>query len=75
MYAIKFPNGKIDQLYVGNTKREVWYERGFLFMCDKYGENWKNEFWKRNMESQKDFKRKGYNIVRVKVKEISRRGV
>lgn len=69
MYAIRFPNGDIDQTYVGATQREVWFERGFWMMCQKYGGKWKSEFWKREKASIKDFKEKGYEFVKVEVVE------
>ena len=70
MYAIKYPSGKIDQYFVGETKNEVWMDRGFYLMCHLYRkDNWENMFFKRLDASKSDFKKKGFSIVKVKVVE------
>jgi hypothetical protein len=69
-YAVRLPSGKIDQKYVGPSCQDVWFERGFWLMVEKYGQEWKTEFWKRLKASKADFKKKGYSIVRVKVVKL-----
>jgi hypothetical protein len=68
-YAIKYPDGKIDQDYIGYSKSDVWLERGFWLMVSIYGQEWKDKFWKRLTPSINDSKKKGYSIVSAKIVE------
>jgi hypothetical protein len=70
MYAIKFPDGKIDQYFVGETRNDVWYDRAYHLMCHLFSkEGWEAKFNFKLEQSKKDFKKRGFKIVKVKVVE------
>lgn len=72
MWAIKNPDGTIDQRFVGETQRHVWFEHGWYLMAGLYGEEWEKKFWKKERASINDFKKKGYSFIEVEVIEVKK---